>query len=161
MTNRTARAATMTPRIFSSFFMGSLRNELESTRIQLVHHGEGLQESGDIEHIADGTADASKNQPAAAGVNAFGNAEDGAEAVAAQKLEFPEIEDHALAAGVQEAAAMSLEQTRSGGVEAAFGGHHIGVFQLLVGELKHGDLLSPFHPYYPPEKAKAQPGRER
>jgi hypothetical protein len=123
----------------------------------MVNHGKGTEKSSDVEHIADGPPDSSKNQLAAAGVDPLGEAENGTEARTAQVLQFVEVEDHALATGAKKTAAMSFKQARSDVVEAALGGDHFGIFQLPVGEFKHGDLLSPDYLYYPSAGGKLQP----
>jgi hypothetical protein len=91
-------------------------------------------------------------------MNALREAQNGAQAFAAEELEFMEIEDHAFASGAEETAAVGIQQARSGGVNATLGGDHFGIFQLSVGELQHGSLLSPACLYYPPWRSPVQPG---
>jgi len=101
--------------------------------------------------------DTSKNQFAAAGADALGEAEDGPESFAAQHLQIVEIEDDAFGAGTEKVAAVSFEQARRGVVEAALGGDHFGMFQLPVGKNQHGDLLSTIHYNYPSFRRDPQP----
>jgi len=102
----------------------------------------------------------SKNQLATAGMDPLGESQEGAESLAAQELQVMEVEHDTVAVGMEEVAAVSFKQARSGGVEAALGHDHFGIFQLLVGELQHDDLLSYFHLNYRSPEGDSQLGND-
>ena len=63
----------------------------------MINDREDIQETSDVEHIADGAADSSKNQFAAAGAEPLGQSENRAQAIATQELQVGEVEDDAFA----------------------------------------------------------------
>lgn len=101
--------------------------------------------------------DSSKNQLASADADSFGEAENGAQALAAQGIQSREIEDDGSGTRTEKIIAVDFKQMRRGAVEATGDGNHLGIPPFFISKFKHGSLLSPHHFNYPPSRGKPQP----